>query len=149
VGVFVVSNGKVALVNHRKLGVWICPGGHIEHDEDPEEAAIREVREELFGGEEVPITLIGERTFSGDTNAKSLPRPRWIDIHRITDTHRHTGFYWPAVLPRLHVPPLTLAEKEHHAVGWFGVDELPSPMWPNSRYYARCAIYEVSACQLG
>lgn len=37
---------RILLVHHRKLGKWVWPGGHLEADEAPWEAAEREVREE-------------------------------------------------------------------------------------------------------
>ena len=46
VAVFVVREGKVLLHWHRKLGMWLPPGGHIEENELPDEAAAREVLEE-------------------------------------------------------------------------------------------------------
>ncbi len=42
----IIDEGKVLSVYHKKLGVWLYPGGHIEADENPEEALFREVREE-------------------------------------------------------------------------------------------------------
>jgi 8-oxo-dGTP diphosphatase len=48
--VAIIDNGKVLLVQQRKqsaYGLWSLPGGHIEAGETPEEAVIREVREEL------------------------------------------------------------------------------------------------------
>ena len=36
VAVFVVRDGKVLLHWHRKLGMWLPPGGHIERGELPE-----------------------------------------------------------------------------------------------------------------
>ena len=36
--VFIVRNGKVLLHKHKKLGIWLQPGGHIELDEDPNQA---------------------------------------------------------------------------------------------------------------
>ncbi len=46
VAIFVVDQGKVLLVHHRRLGRWLPIGGHIELDEDPEAAALRETLEE-------------------------------------------------------------------------------------------------------
>jgi 8-oxo-dGTP pyrophosphatase MutT (NUDIX family) len=46
---FVVSPSAehLLLVNHKKLGMWLQPGGHIEaSDRDPVDAALRELREE-------------------------------------------------------------------------------------------------------
>jgi 8-oxo-dGTP pyrophosphatase MutT (NUDIX family) len=42
VALFVVQDRKVLVVLHRKLGKWLPLGGHIELDEDPEQAALRE-----------------------------------------------------------------------------------------------------------
>ena len=56
VSVYVINpnNGNFLLMNHKKLGKWVQPGGHIELNEDPEEAAIRETFEETG----IPIKLI-------------------------------------------------------------------------------------------
>ena len=45
-GCLVIRDGKVLLQKHKKLGVWLPPGGHIEESEFPDEAAIRETKEE-------------------------------------------------------------------------------------------------------
>ncbi len=42
----VVHDGCVALHWHRKVKAWLPPGGHIEANEDPVEAVLREVFEE-------------------------------------------------------------------------------------------------------
>ena len=46
VAIFVVHEGRVLVVHHRKLNKWLPLGGHIALDEDPEQAALREAREE-------------------------------------------------------------------------------------------------------
>jgi 8-oxo-dGTP diphosphatase len=38
--------GHVLLIEHRKLGCWLYPGGHIDANEDPAQAVLREVAEE-------------------------------------------------------------------------------------------------------
>ena len=45
VEVFVVYQDKVLLRKHDKYGMWLSVGGHIELDEDPNETALREVKE--------------------------------------------------------------------------------------------------------
>ncbi len=43
---FVVQADRTLLHWHKRLGQWMPPGGHIERDEDPVEAVLREIREE-------------------------------------------------------------------------------------------------------
>ena len=43
---FVVSERGMILHLHRRLGIWVQPGGHIDEGESPDEAALRETREE-------------------------------------------------------------------------------------------------------
>lgn len=41
------GRGELLLVAHRKAGLWLPPGGHVEPDEDPWHTAAREAGEEL------------------------------------------------------------------------------------------------------
>lgn len=50
-------NKKILLVKHNIFNKWVQPGGHIEQNESPEEAAIRETYEETS----IKIKLLGER----------------------------------------------------------------------------------------
>ncbi len=45
-GIVVGRRGTV-LHRHKRLGIWMQPGGHIDAGERPEEAALREATEEL------------------------------------------------------------------------------------------------------
>lgn len=38
---------SLLLVDHRKAGLWLPTGGHVEPDEDPRETVVRELAEEL------------------------------------------------------------------------------------------------------
>lgn len=51
-----VADGHVLLGDHRKAGLWLPPGGHVEPAEHPREAARREAREELAGLEAAFLT---------------------------------------------------------------------------------------------
>ena len=41
------ARGELLLVAHRKSGLWLPPGGHVEPGEDPWHTAVREAGEEL------------------------------------------------------------------------------------------------------
>ena len=43
---FVVHNHSVALHWHLKVRAWLPPGGHVEENEDPVQAVLREIAEE-------------------------------------------------------------------------------------------------------
>ena len=89
--VFVVHDRKVLLVHHRGLDKWLPVGGHIELDEDPETAARREVLEESG----LEVDLLGERPPTSGDGTRALIAPRFLDLHRISDTHEHIGMiYW-------------------------------------------------------
>jgi 8-oxo-dGTP diphosphatase len=44
---FIVHDNKVLLRKHDKYKIWLSVGGHVELDEDPNQAMLREVREEV------------------------------------------------------------------------------------------------------
>ena len=47
VGAFAVNDGAVMMVHHRRLGIWLEPGGHVDPtDTTLESAAARELEEE-------------------------------------------------------------------------------------------------------
>jgi 8-oxo-dGTP pyrophosphatase MutT (NUDIX family) len=139
VAIFVVQDGKVLLIHHRKLNKWLPLGGHVELDEDPEQAALREAREE--SGFEVE--LIGDRPPTTEPGTRALIAPRFLDIHRITDTHEHIGMiYWA----RPKSGALALSAEEHHGIRWCSREELDSlePRMSNAvRWYCCKAIEEV------
>jgi 8-oxo-dGTP pyrophosphatase MutT (NUDIX family) len=137
--VVVVQDGKVLLIHHRGLDKWLPLGGHIELDEDPEAAALREAKEESG----LEVELLGERAPTTSNGTRALLAPRFMDIHRITDTHQHIGMiYWA----RPRNGSLTLAAAEHHDIRWCSsqeLEELQPPMSEAVKWYCRKALEEV------
>jgi 8-oxo-dGTP pyrophosphatase MutT (NUDIX family) len=139
VAIFVVHQSKVLLIHHRNLNKWLPLGGHIELDEDPETAALREAKEESG----LDVELLGERPPTTEAGTRALIGPRFLDIHRITDTHEHIGMiYWA----RPRNGKLTLSAAEHHDIRWCStqdLDQLQPPMSCAVKWYCRKAIEEV------
>ncbi len=56
---FVVSSRGVVLHRHRRLGIWVQPGGHVDVGESPATAALRETLEEtgLLAHHRDPVEL--------------------------------------------------------------------------------------------
>ena len=141
VAIFVVHDSQVLLVHHRRLGKWLPLGGHIELDEDPEAAALREAKEESG----LEIELVGERPPTTGPGTRALIAPRFLDIHRISDVHEHIGMiYWAR--PRTGV--VTLAPEEHHEIRWCSsthLEELRPPISDAVKWYCLKAIEEMSS----
>ena len=139
VAIFVVHQRRVLLIHHRQLNKWLPLGGHIELDEDPEQAALREAREE--SGFEVE--LVGERPPTTEPGTRALIAPRFLDIHRINETHEHIGMiYWA----RPKGGALALSTEEHHDIRWCAdgeLDQLVPPMSNAVKWYCRQALQEI------
>jgi 8-oxo-dGTP pyrophosphatase MutT (NUDIX family) len=141
VAIFVVHDGKILLIHHRQLDKWLPLGGHIELDEDPEQAALREAKEESG----LDVELLGERPPTTSPGTRALIAPRFLDIHRINTTHEHIGMiYWAK--PE-NSAQIKLAAAEHHDIRWCSADELDRlvpPMTDAVKWYCRTALREIS-----
>src|SRR3989344_7878872 len=74
--------------NQSSLIFMLSVGGHIELDEDPNQAAVREVMEEV--GLEVKLYSPPHYQALEQEGYKELIPPEFMNIHRINDIHRHT-----------------------------------------------------------
>ncbi len=73
---FVSQDGRTALHWHR-LGRWLPPGGHVEPNEDPYQAVLREVREET--GLDVAVLETGPHF--GYLHPARLPAPAAMALY--------------------------------------------------------------------
>ena len=114
---FLVRDGKVLLVDHRKLRMWLPFGGHIEPGEDPVEALHREAREET-GFE---IEIVAERPEINQRGVRVLPAPETILLEDIEPGHVHIDLIY-------FVRPVggaqRLASSEHREMRWFDREAL-------------------------
>src|SRR5450759_2703312 len=139
VAIFVVRDEKILLIHHLNLDKWLPLVGHIELHEDPEQAALREAKEESG----LDVELLGERPPTTSPGTRALIAPRFLDIHRINDTHEHIGLiYWA----RPKNGTLALAPEEHHDIRWFSgedLEKLSPPMTGAVKWYCRQALEEI------
>lgn len=137
--VFIVRKDKVLLRKHDKYKIWLSVGGHIELDEDPNQAAVREVQEEVG----LAIALWDKRgdarTFSDGTIG--LIPPIFLNRNRINDSHEHVTFVYFAMTDTIALQQgATEVSDELH---WFAREELDSPNYDireNIKYYAHAAL---------
>lgn len=87
VEVFVVHENKVLFRLHDKYKIWLGVGGHVELNEDPNQAAIREVKEEV-GLDVVLHDKLRPCAWDADNHKELIP-PYFMNIHSISDTHKH------------------------------------------------------------
>lgn len=106
-GALVVRDGRVLLVKRAQApfaGWWDVPGGYLEYDEHPEDAARRELREET--GYEIRITgLVGVYPSQYDSEGQ-----RTLDL-----------IYLAEIVSGEERPASDALE-----IGWFAPDELPA-----------------------
>lgn len=75
-----IHQGKILLVKHKKLGIWLPPGGHIEKDELAHEAAEREFWEETG----IRVKALDRGVLQDDDNSKYYPVPISVNLHWIS-----------------------------------------------------------------
>ncbi len=141
--VFIVHKNKVLLRKHDKLGIWLSVGGHIELDEDPNQAAIREVKEEV--GLDVILDDTLRPALPATTTYHELIPPYFLNIHNITPTHQHIVFVYFA---KAATNKLTETIKEEHSneMAWFTKKEIEAhpDLLLNVKYYALAALERLS-----
>jgi|SRR3989344_1954631 len=138
VSIYIVNDGKVLLVLHKKLKNWLPVGGHVELHEDAEEALRREIVEEC--GLEVELMNPSTPEVPGITDMKFLPVPDGFDIHGVGGGHRHMNLVYFGTSSN---NKFTLDEREHNSIRWFTIEELDDPawdIWPSIKFYAKQAI---------
>ncbi len=117
------ARGQVLLVFHKKYERWMCPGGHIEPDELPDEAVLREVYEET--GLCVDFLPNGEHAEIADEHAQVLHTPFCMLEERVSPEHYHIDFVYRCMSRELEKAP-RLNEREAGDIRWFDCSEIES-----------------------
>ena len=120
VSVFIVYQKKVLLIYHKKYREWLPIGGHVELNEDPEQALYREIREEC----DLRVEILAKRPDIGHRGVKPIPTPSFVDVHRISRTHKHIAFVY---FGRVKTDKVRLHTKEHLEFRWLDQNQLRNP----------------------
>ena len=100
---FIVNDGAVLLRLQDKYNMWAGPGGHIDPNEDPNEAVKREAMEETG----LDITLIDPTNFEKtdtDHNWELVP-PMFVNRHHINEHHDHSALVFVATSESREINP--------------------------------------------
>jgi len=139
VEVFIVYKNKVLLRMHDKHHIWLSVGGHIELDEDPVTAAIREVKEEVG----LDINILKSPTIPDDVNYKGLITPKFLGMHQVNDTHSHIVFVYFATSDTDKITD-SVNEHEKSETCWCTKEEIENmELRPNIKFYALESLKEI------
>lgn len=121
---FPVCDDRTLLVQHKKLGRWLPPGGHIESNETPDEAVKREIREELG----MDVTLLPPPSPAAKGQVRyDLSTPFHVNLHDVGD-HDHCCFFYVCEPKHDTVDP---KRDEIDQARWFPEDELEADYVPD------------------
>ncbi|WP_436927077.1 NUDIX hydrolase [Halosimplex amylolyticum] len=114
--VYVVSDDAVALHVHDGLDRWLPPGGHVDRDELPHEAGLREVREETGLDPE----LVADVDDVTSATVDPLPKPQHfqladVNVHGDFVGHQHVDMVYYARADSREIDP---SDGEQPAEDW-------------------------------
>lgn len=137
-GGILIYQDKILLIKHKKLGVWLNPGGHVEENELPHQAAEREFWEET--AIKVRATSGMHHSIPNTTDSEYLPSPIYTNIHWFNRDNyeqrmagnqvkgrgceRHLGYFY--LVQPVDSVEYTQNTEETDDIGWFTRDELPT-----------------------
>ncbi|TRO59772.1 NUDIX domain-containing protein [Streptomyces sp. IB201691-2A2] len=104
------KRGELLLVAHRKAGLWLPSGGHVEPREDPWDTVVRECGEELCI-EAVPSGVSGSEPF-------------FLTITQTRGQGRHTDVSLWYVLQADVGSIVTFDEDEFSAIKWLSLSQV-------------------------
>ena len=117
---YIVRDGKTLLLFHKKLQMWLPPGGHIDDGELPDEAVLREIKEET--GLEAEILSPKRVPDPPETKVKFLHVPNHVQLEDIPNGHpQHIDLIY---FCRAKDGDAVRAPSEHDDLRWHTVADL-------------------------
>jgi len=139
VDAYIVRGNKVLLRYHDKFDLWLAVGGHIELDENPNQAILREVKEEV--GLDVTLYDKSARTGGLNNKYKELIPPMFLNIHYINEIHQHCSMVYFATSKSESVMPLEEEDRSDRCI-WCTKEDLIkfTELEPTIKFYALEAL---------
>ena len=114
---YIFYNNKVLLIHHAKLDLWLPVGGHIDKDETPDDALIREIKEETG----IDVEILNKSSIPLDGNIKkNLAVPFYVNVHSVVDQDHCCFFY----VCKAKNPKAIKINHELKNFGWFSKEGL-------------------------
>lgn len=115
---FIMHKNKVLLIHHKKLDLWLPVGGHIEENETPDQALLREIKEEVG----IDVNILNKSNFHQEGNVKyNLATPFYVNVHSVGD-HDHCCLFY--VCKAINPEQLKIDKNELKNFDWFSKEDL-------------------------
>mgnify|MGYP006269739229 FL=1 len=115
VSAYIIYDNKVLLHRHKKLDILLPPGGHIERDELPVEAILREIKEEAG----VEVELCNSNKEYDFLDSTELNRGEHLNLHNINEFHQHMDFVFYAKAKSSQLNP-----EEDTKMNWYSREDI-------------------------
>lgn len=147
VDTYIVNGDAVLLRLHEKYNMWNAPGGHLDPGEDANEAALREVWEEVG----LKVELVGPSDWQKTdtpTNRDLVP-PHFVNRHPINDVHEHSSFIFIGRADSREISPQADEDKNSAAeCRWLTQSELDEMLKTDKRLRPETHRYATTALKL-
>lgn len=120
VSALIIHNNKVLLIYHKKFGIWLYPGGHVEENENPDETLIREVKEET--GLDVEIVSNKDNSLADKKNDVSSLYIPFAILCELVGDHYHNDLIYICRIKDREIK-LKHNSEESDNIGFFSYDE--------------------------
>ena len=140
-GIVFNSAKQVLMIFHKKLQVWLPPSGHIEENELPDDAVLREVYEET--GVKAEILSNRQELVLSDNGCRGLKRSFTVLLENIEGdwSHNHIDMVYICTatseeltmhkprkrriqkLPYARRPKGVMQKSEASDIGWFSIPQ--------------------------
>jgi len=140
---FIVYKNKVLFVHHKILKEWLPIGGHIELDENPEQALYREIQEES-GLRKNNLQVISDKPKFYGKRFKFLYSPFFLDIHKFSGQHKHINLIY---FIKSNTDKIIKNKKEHNEIRWFSKKDINTRSYsvlPQIKFLAKKAFLQIS-----
>lgn len=114
---YLIHNNKVLLIHHKKLDLWLPPGGHIEENETPDDAVKREFKEEV----NLDVEILNRNDVQNTETVRQLAVPFYVNVHNVGD-HNHCCFFY--LCETENSEKLKINKNELKDFGWFSIEDL-------------------------
>lgn len=114
---YIIHQNKTLLIHHKKLDIWLPVGGHIDKNETPDQALLREIKEEI----DIDVKILNKSDMPLDENTKyNLATPFCVNVHSVGD-HNHCCLFY---ICKAVNPEQLKINNELKDFKWFTKDDL-------------------------